>query len=583
MMKKELQKVFTKNIPPKQRQYEAIRMYAFEDKTIKEVAKHFGYSDGALRNVISLVTRKKIRFFENSKKGPKEPNTPPAIINRIIELRKNNGYSIFDIQKSLLEKENKNICPRTIQRVLNNASFGKLPRRTNLERGINQKKMLISDRTKILDFDEIEPFKIDCPVAGVFFFLPYIIESGIIGIIKKCALPKSKDIGSTQAALSMLLLKLVGNERLSHMQSYDQEPAFGFFAGLNVLPKATYMITYSCRTSDLVLQEMQEKIVSNFRKKYSELYNSKYVNLDFHSIPHFGDESKMEKVWCGARGKTLKGANTLLAQDGTSNVIIYTKADILRKNETEEIKKFVEYWKSIKGEVEETLVFDCKLTKYEVLGELNDEEPKIKFITLRKRNPGLLKETSQIPDLEWQKVKLPIPKRKHQNFSVHENEVLLTGCSKPFRQIIIKDHGREKPTFVITNNFDLKLVEILEVYAKRWHIENKISELVAFFNLNALSSPIMVRIHFDMFWTVIADTLYHLFAQDLSRFEKCRAKTIFKKFINYPGQMDFDGKEFTIKIRKRAHTPVLLGVDKLTNSFTIPWLNNMPMKIEWTA
>ena len=29
-------------------------------------------------------------------------------------------------------------------------------------------------------------------------------------------------------------------------------------------------------------------------------------------------------------------------------------------------------------------------------------------------------------------------------------------------------------------------------------IENKLSELVAFFNLNALSSPVMIRIHFDI-------------------------------------------------------------------------------------
>jgi len=29
--------------------------------------------------------------------------------------------------------------------------------------------------------------------------------------------------------------------------------------------------------------------------------------------------------------------------------------------------------------------------------------------------------------------------------------------------------------------------DILEVYAKRWSVENKLAELVAFFNLNALS------------------------------------------------------------------------------------------------
>ena len=158
---------------------------------------------------------------------------------------------------------------------------------------------------------------------------------------------------------------------------------------------------------------MQQKVVSTFREKYPTFYQSQFINLDFHSIPHYGDESQMGKVWCGARGKTFKGANTLLEQDGTNNVILYTKADILRKNETREIKKFVKYWKNITGKLEETLVFDCKLTTYGVLGELDSEEPKITFITLRKRNQNLLKGTFQIPESDWQKVMLPVPKRKH--------------------------------------------------------------------------------------------------------------------------------------------------------------------------
>ncbi len=52
----------------------------------------------------------------------------------------------------------------------------------------------------------------------------------------------------------------------------------------------------------------------------------------------------------------------------------------------------------------------------------------------------------------------------------------------------------------------------MEVYAKRWRIENKFSELVEFFSLNSLSLSLMIRIHFDILMTFIADTLYHLFA-----------------------------------------------------------------------
>ena len=91
----------------------------------------------------------------------------------------------------------------------------------------------------------------------------------------------------------------------------------------------------------------------------------------------------------------------------------------------------------------------------------------------------------------------------------------------------------------------------------------------------------MIRIHFDILWTVIADTLYHLIAKDLRRFEKCREKKVFKQFIDMPGQIIYDGKTFTVKIRKRASTPILLGVKKLNEETIVPWLDNTPLKIVW--
>ena len=75
---------------------------------------------------------------------------------------------------------------------------------------------------------------------------------------------------------------------------------------------------------------------------YPTDYKSGLINLDFHSIPHFGEESLLYKVWCGARGKAIKGANTIFVQDSESNAILYTRADILRKDESTEILKFVD-------------------------------------------------------------------------------------------------------------------------------------------------------------------------------------------------------------------------------------------------
>jgi len=62
---------------------------------------------------------------------------------------------------------------------------------------------------------------------------------------------------------------------------------------------------------------------------------------------------------------------------------------------------------------------------------------------------------------------------------------------------------------------------------------------------------------------LLADTLYHCLAKDLPHFEHERANSIFRNFINILGQVIYNGKDFIIKIRKRAHTPILLGVQKL--------------------
>ena len=56
---------------------------------------------------------------------------------------------------------------------------------------------------------------------------------------------------------------------------------------------------------------------------------------------------------------------------------------------------------------------------------LTDDHNDVKFITLRKRNKTLLNDTVKIPESQWTQVKLPIPKRKHQKFLVHESEVYL--------------------------------------------------------------------------------------------------------------------------------------------------------------
>jgi transposase len=574
----DLVKFFKEPISTRQKHYEAVRAVIIDKISVEEASKRFDYKTSTIYSLIKDAKSGRLELFPEVKKGPKQRRTSIIVQEKIIKYRRK-FLSSLDIGKEL-ESEGINVSTRTIERILKDKGFRKLKKRTNKELGKTKKNKIIPNRSQQLNFNKLNSFKVDCPSVGIFFFLPYIIESGILSIVKKCKLPTSSRVNSTSAALSMLLLKLLGNKRLSHIEAYDKELGLGIFSGLNVLPKSVYMNSYSCLTSESMLLNFQEKLIGRFREIYPELYSGNFINLDFHSIPHYGDKSEMEKVWCGAKGKTLKGANTVFAQDSKNNTILYSRADILRKEESLEVKKFISYWRKQTGGVSETLVFDCKFTKYSILDELTDDN--INFITLRKRTKKIIKKTLDIPKEKWSKIKLSIPKRKYQKISVYEEKIILNKCKNSFRQIIVKDHGRANPTYIITNNKELSLKKILEVYAKRWHIENKLSELISFFNLNALSSPLMIRIHFDILWSIIADTLYHRFSRDLKRFEHCLAPTIFRKFINMPGKIIYDGNQFKIKIRKRSFTPILMDVEKLKKPFKVPWLKNKTIEIVWT-
>ncbi len=578
-MTTDLETFFSHPLSAKHRQYEALRCHALEGLTAKEAGQRFGLSEATIHTLAHELRVGKLQFFPPTSTGPKDRRAPHYLRDLVCELRQQE-LSASDIVQKLHDQDLK-ISLSTVERILKDAGFGRLKRRTRGQRGLSVLQTALPQRAQDLEQETLKPFRAECQVAGVFFFIPYLIESGVLDVFEKLPLPESERIGKVQAGLSFLLLKLIGGERLSHVRQYDHDRGFGLFAGLNVLPKPSYMGSYSCRLSDRLCRTLQEEMVSMFNRREPEMYNGATINLDFHSIPHFGEQSEMEKVWAGARNKAMKGANTFFAQDAESNVMLYANSDVLRRDGSDELLYFTEYWKSIKGVIQETLVFDSRLTTYKTLDILDQSQ--IKFITLRIRNKTLKKYTDSLSDDQWQKVTLPIPKRKHQKFLVHENETTLTGCSRPFRQLILKDHGRAEPTYVISNDRSIKITDLLTVYARRWRIENKLAELVKFFNINSLSSPIMIRIHFDLLLSVMACFLYQRMAQDLPRFENHLAPDLFRRFIDMPGMVRFDGACFKVQIRKRAHTPILMGMDKLLKPVEVPWLGGRKMEIEWKA
>jgi hypothetical protein len=290
------------------------------------------------------------------------------------------------------------------------------------------------------------------------------------------------------------------------------------------------------------------------------LYGGPVVNLDFHTIPHFGDESVLEKHWAGARNKTLKGALTLVAQDAESKLLLYATPDIRRSEADDQVLEFLRFWHKVRRGVAPTFIFDSRFTTYPKLSQLNAAG--IKFITLRRCGGKLLRGVDELEG--WRRIHIPHPKRKFPHPLIHESTIALRGYHGDVRQLIVRGNGHEKPAFLITNDFKAELELLVGHYARRWRVENGIAEAVKFFHLNSMSSPILTKVHFDVALTMVADTLYTMLARKLRGFEDCDAPKLYRHFVRGKGTVSITGSKVSVTFPRRAHNPILRGV---------PWSN----------
>ncbi len=562
-----------------QKRYEALRAYFLESLSQKEAAKRAGYSISTFQSLVSNFQNGKVEFFVKPHYGPNKRQTSDFIQERVVSLRESN-YSVYEI-KDILANEGFNTSIQTINRIIKDEGFAKLPRRTKEELGLTKKNTLLPQISTAIDLDQLNSYSFECQVGGIYYFIPYILQTGLYELISSVPFPETSKLSKINSIFSILALKLIGHERLSKISSYNHDAGFGFFAGLNVPPKTTATSTYSYLVDKETIQSFMKEFISRMKSTYPQYYQGDTINLDFHSIPHYGEKSEMDDNWVGARHQSLKSALTLFAQDGESRHLLCANTDINRQDETNEIMNFVNYWTDVKGIIEQTLVFDSKLTTYEMLEKLDIDN--IKFITLRRRGKKLIENVNSIPDEDWIKVDLKKEKRKFNKFKMYESEIILPRTNLKVRQVIFKEHGRQVPTFLITNNFEIELKTLALQYANRWLIENKFSELVDFFNLNTLSSPFMIRIYFDVVLTIVADTLYRLLADDLKRFEDCTPKTIFSDFINCRCNGEVVGEEIIIKMKKKATTPVFKSNEIFQKSYSIPWLGNKRLRFDWIS
>lgn len=537
-----------------QKQYEALRQYFLEGHTAAQVSSVFGYTYRGFTTIVSDF-RKKLKqfseqdpFFYNRPKGRKPDEKIEGIKGTVIALRKKN-YSIEDI-KVLLDGQGQPVSEKTIYNILKQEGFVRLHRRLTAEKQQLKHPPLAAAKSVMLDFSP-EEFKTSS--AGILAFLPYIEHYGIRRVIEESGYPQTKTIGRLSAVLSFIALKASNIARYSSDDLWCMDRGQGLFAGLNVLPKAAWFTSYSHR----VTPQMNRNFLSSLHRIWmQEGLLTDTMNLDFTTIPYWGESAHLENNWSGKRGKALSSMLAVLAHDPDSGIIDYGNTDVKHRNESATVLEFLDFYRTSKQGELKYLVFDSKFTNYENLNKLNQEG--VRFITIRRRGKKLVERLNGLPSVTWKTIRIEASGNKKRTLRVLDETVSLPGYEGPVRQISITGHGKIKPAIIITNDFEMKVEQVVRKYARRWIVEKGICEQIEFFHLNKVSSSMVIKVDFDLVMSILTHNLYRLFAADMERYTFLSDQSLYQKFIQNAAEVKIEEKAIVVHLKKKRNLPLVL-------------------------
>jgi hypothetical protein len=566
----DVRRFFLEPQTPKQRQYEALRAYFVDGHPSQDVARDFGYSVSAFHVLCHHFRRDPDPvFFATPRRGPRSQPKKSAARDLIVALRKAN-HSVYEISEYLKEQQ-RPLSPTAVREVLKAEGFAALPRRLDDERPARPRPT-VEPVADVRAFS-LAPRRFTTACGGLFLFVPDLVRLDLDGVAHDARLPGSRMIPAGQATRAALALKLWSIERKSHVMALLADEGFGLFAGLNAFPKKSFLSEYSCRIDHAktlrVLAAWHAHVAGD------PIFPGQSFNLDFHSVPYYGDHPAVQKHYVSMRSRRQPSVLVFLAQDAETHVFCYANADLRKGDEPEEVFRFIAFWKRTHGTLPPHLVFDSKLTTHQGLARIDALH--IPFITLRRRSPALLKEIVLLPRSAWRTVDLDVPTRKYRTPRYYEQPVTLAG--RRFRQLYVQDLGHDAPTILLTNEHRASPKALITRYAQRMLIENALSDAVRFFHMDALSSAVGLKVDFDMTLLVVASGLYRLLAGRMRGYGDAQARQIFRDLVAMPATITVTEHEVEVSFHRRSHLPIILASGLIEQPVAVPWWGGRRLRL----
>jgi hypothetical protein len=563
-----------------QRRYEALRAFFTEDITVAEAGARCGYTRATMASLLRDFRAGRLQLFAPpGKPGPKCAPAKDRARARVIELRRQ-GRSVYEIS-ARLRAEGTPLNRTSVGQILTEEGFGRLlrgPAQAASASPATTGRDTRLPRADVIDFTAL-PARADTSLAGLLLAIPDLAAIGLPDLVAKAGYPGTAAIPAVSRILSLLALKLTATRRVSHVDDLLTDPAAALFAGLSILPKKSALTDYSYRLShghqQRFLAALDQKMISSGLATGEEAI----FDLDFHAVMHWGRDPVLEKHYVPKRSQRARSVLTFFAQDTGTHNLVYANADISKHARAREVIAFCDHWKQASGKDPHMLVMDQKVTTQQVLGELDARG--VKFLTLRMRSPTLVTHINSLTSKDFKTITLDRPGR-YSRPKVHESHaVRLTSYPGTVRQLIVTGLGRDAPTAIVTNDEQSTAKALIQQYARRMTIEQRLAEIIQAFCADALSSTVNLNVDLDIMLAVLAQALLAAFRTRLGPgYQAATPDTIQRRFLDTPGTITNNGGTITVRIDRRAYSPVLRQAS-LPAATTVPWWQGHHLRYEF--
>jgi hypothetical protein len=508
-------------------------------------------------------------LFAERRPGPKTAPAKDAARARIVELRRA-GHSVDEIAVAL-RAEGTPLNRTGIAEVIAAEGFDRLWRRPEPARGLPRRDQL--PRAAVCDFDTL-PARSETKLAGLLLAVPDLVALDLSALVAAAGYPGTRVIPATSSVLALLALKLVGVRRVSHVEDLATDPAAALFAGLTALPKATALTSYSYRLS----HDKQRRFLAALDAAMLRvgLAGGGDFDLDFHAVMHWGEDAALEKHYVPKRSQRTRSVLTFFAQDAGTHNLVYANADISKASQAREVLAFCDHWRTATGTDPTTLVLDQRVTTHPVLAELDARG--IRFLTLRMRTTALLRHIEATPASAWTTISLD--RDGHRRPQVVDETAHITGYPGTIRQLLVRGLGRDTPTVIITNDTTSTARQLIERYAHRMTIEQRLAEAIRAFHLDALASAVPLNVDLDVVLSVLAGATCAALRRRLGTgYTTATPDTLQRRFLHTGGLIINHGDRITVRLDRRTYSPVLRNAD--LPDTTVPWWGDRTLHFDY--